>query len=233
MQGGGARRGVPGKVVDTAARRGYTASVARHLASALTPPASDTSTSRPARRFTYAEGATMRIPLRKVSLASLLLLSLLAVAGAAALTAARRRQPPQEPPQVHVPKKFRSEVKRLKVESHWIEKEGTPGASLHVVIRNKSALAVTRVSVTISDLTVSRSSGVFYDVEAEPVIEPYGTEEFEIGLTNFIDDAPFVISAAFYADGTEEGREELLKEAHQSREEEKAKRAEKKGGPER
>ena len=174
----------------------------------------------------------MRIPLRKVSLASLLLLLLLAAAGTAALTAARR-QPPQEPPKVHVPKKFLSEVKRLKVESHWIEKEGTPEASLHVVVRNKSALAVTRVSVTISDLTIGR--GRLRDPDepvSEPVIEPYGTTEFNIGLTNFIDDAPFVITAAFYADGTEEGREQILKWAHEDDKEEKAKRAAKKGGPE-
>jgi len=174
----------------------------------------------------------MRITHRKVGYASVLLLSLLAAAGTLAFTPARRQQP-QEPRKVYVPKKFLSEVKHLKVESHWIEKEGTPEASLHVVIRNKSALAVTRVSVTISDLTISRSSGVFYDAESEPVIEPYGMEEFSISLTNFIDGAPFVISAAFYADSTEEGREELLREAHEDREKEKAKRAEKKGGPER
>ena len=172
----------------------------------------------------------MRITLRKVSYASVLLLLLLAAAGATAFTAARRQQQ-QEPRKVYVPKKFLSEVKHLKVESHWIEKEGTPEASLHVVIRNKSALAVTRVSVTISDLTISHNGG-FYDEEAEPVIEPYGMEEFSIGLTNFIDDSPFVISAAIYADGTEEGREELLREAHEEREKEKAKRAAKKGGPE-
>jgi hypothetical protein len=173
----------------------------------------------------------MRITLRKISYASVLLLSLLAAAGTMAFTAARRQ--PQEPRKVYVPKKFLSEVKRLKVESHWVEKEGTPEAHLHVVIRNKSALAVARVSVTISDLTIGRGRLLDPDEpESEPVIEPYGTTEFEIGLTNFIDDAPFVISAAFYADGTEEGREQILKWAHEDHEERRAKRAAKKGGPE-
>jgi hypothetical protein len=172
----------------------------------------------------------MRIPFKKISYASVVVCLLVAAAGVTALTAARRR--PQEPPKAFVPKRFVSEVKKLKVESHWVEKEGTPQAALRVVIRNKSDLAVTRVSVTVADLTVSRDGG--YDVD-EPltIIGPYVTEEFRIPLTNFIDDSPFVISAAIYADGTEEGRRELLKEANETREERRAQRAAKKGGPER
>ena len=170
----------------------------------------------------------MRIPVKKVSYASILLCLLAATAGVTAFTAAGRRQ---EPPKVFVPKRFISEVKKLKVESHWVENEGTPQARLVVVVRNKSDLAVTRVSVTIADLTVSREGGADVD-EPLTVIEPYGTAEFSIPLTNFIDDSPFVISSAIYGDGTEEGREVLLKEAHETREERRAKRAAKKGGPE-
>jgi hypothetical protein len=171
----------------------------------------------------------MRIPFKKVSYASLLLCLLVAAAGVTALTAARRRQ---EPPKVFVPKRFISEVKKLKVESHWVENEGTPEAHLVVVIRNKSDLAVTKVSVTVADLTVSRDGGYEHD-EPAAIIEPHGTEEFSIPVINFIDDSPLVVSAAIYADGTEEGREELLKEAHKTRRERKAERAAKKGGPER
>lgn len=170
----------------------------------------------------------MKISLGKVIYASTLL-SLVAAAGTLALTAARR---PQEPRKVYVPKRFLSEVKKLQVESHWIENEGTPRACLVVVIRNKSELSVTRVGVSIADLTVSRDGGLERD-EPVAIIEPYGTEEFSIPITNFIDDSPFVISAAIYADGTEEGREVLLKEARAEREERRAKRAAKKGGPER
>ena len=39
-------------------------------------------------------------------------------------------------------------------------------------------------------------------------------------------------SRKIYADGTEEGREQVLRWAHQDREERRAKRAAKKGGPE-
>ena len=170
----------------------------------------------------------MRIPCKKVSYASVLLCLLAAAAGVTALTAARRRQ---EPPKVFVPKRFVSEVKKLKVESHWVEDEGTPRAGLRVVIRNKSELAVKMVSVTIADLTVSRDGGLGLD-EPRTVIEPYATAEFMIPLTNFIDDSPFVISAAIYADGTEEGRGQVLKWAREDREERKARRAAKKGGPE-
>lgn len=170
----------------------------------------------------------MRITLKKVIYASILL-CLLAAAGVMAFTAARRQQEPQK---VFVPKRFISEVKNLKVESHRIENEGTPRAALRVVLRNKSDLAVTMVSVTIADLTISRDGGVEVD-EPLAVIEPYGTKEFMIPLTNFIDDSPFVISSAIYADASEEGRKELLREAHEDREEGRTKRAAKKGGPER
>jgi hypothetical protein len=182
----------------------------------------------PRQALTYAEGATMRNPVKKLTYASVLLCLLAAAAGVTAYTAARRRQ---EPPKVFVPKRFISEVKKLKVESHWVENEGTPRASLHVVIRNKSDLAVTKVSVTIADLTVSSDGGYNHD-EPVAVVEPYGTEEFSIPLTNFIDDSPLVISAAIYADGTEEGRKVLLKEARKTWKERRAERAAKKGGPE-
>ena len=170
----------------------------------------------------------MKIPFKKVSYALALLCLLAAVAGVTASTAARR---PQEPRKVFVPKRFLSEVKNLKVERHWIEMAGTPEASLYVLVRNKSDLAVTKVSVTVADLTVGHDGGLNSD-EPTVVIEPHGTEEFSIPLSNFIDDSPLVISAAIYADGTEEGREVLLKEAHAAREERRAKRAAKKGGPE-
>jgi hypothetical protein len=170
----------------------------------------------------------MRIPFRKVRYASILLCLLAAAAGVTAFTATRRRQEPQR---VSVPKRFISEVKKLKVESHWVENEGTPRAHLVVVIRNKSALAVTHVSVSHADLTVGRDGGLDLD-EPVTVIEPYGTGEFRIPVTNFIDDSPLVITAAIYADGVEEGREQILKCAHEDREERRAKRAAKKGGPE-
>jgi hypothetical protein len=170
----------------------------------------------------------MSISFKKVGYAAILL-SLLAAAGATALTAVRR---PQGPRKVHLPKRFLSEVKNLKVESHWIENEGTPESSLVVVVRNKSALVVTRVSVTIADLTISRDGGLGLD-ETNAVIEPYATAQFSIPVTNFIDDTPFFISAAVYADGTEEGREQMLKWARKDREERRAQREAQKGGPER
>jgi hypothetical protein len=169
----------------------------------------------------------MRVPLRRVSYASILL-SLLAAAGVMAVTAARRQQGQR----AHVPKKFLSEVKHLKVESHRVENEGTPEARLVVVIRNKSDLAVTKVSVTVGDLTVGHDGGLDAD-EPVIVIEPHGTDEFSIPLTNFTDDSPLAISAAVYADGTEEGREQILRWTREDRAERKAKRAAKKGGPER
>jgi hypothetical protein len=177
----------------------------------------------------------MRVPLKKVSYASILL-SLLAAAGVTALTTPRRPQEQeprqsQEPRKVFMPKRFLSEVKNLKVERHWIEDAGTDEAHLVVVIRNKSYLAATHVSVTFGEITVSRDGGIDFE-EPRAVIEPYGTVEFSIPVTNFNNESPFVISAALYTDGTEDGREQQVRWAHKDREEGRAKHAAKKGGPE-
>lgn len=168
----------------------------------------------------------MRVSSSKVVYASALL-SLLAAAAAVALTTPPR---PQGPRRVHIPKRFLSEVKGLGVESHRVENEGTPEARLVVLIRNKSDRAVTSVSVTVADLTVSRDGGLSSD-EPAVVIEPRGTNQFSIPLTNFTDDSPLVISAAVYADGTGEGREQVLRWTHEDRQAGREKRAAEKGGP--
>lgn len=175
----------------------------------------------------------MRITPRKAIYASMLLLFLVAAGAGAYRTPGRSQEPreSQESPRIYLPKRFLSDVKKLKVESHWLENEGTSDANLVVIIRNKSHLAVTHVSVTISDLTVSRDGTAESD-EPQTVIEPYATAKFSIPINNFIDHAPFVISAAIYADGTDEGRDEQLGWARKDREVARTKRAAKKGGPE-
>lgn len=149
---------------------------------------------------------------------------LLAAACLSAFAFARRA--PQQP---KLPKKYLSEVKQLQIESATVEGEGAQ-ASLVVVVRNKSDRAVTAFTLTVGDLHVGQDGGLDAD-EPLPVIAPRGTAKLSIGVSNFVDDAPLVISEAFYDDGTEEGRKEIRRWTREDRARAKAARDAAKGGP--
>lgn len=135
------------------------------------------------------------------------------------------------PQKMHLPKEYRSEVKDLEVAGATLEGEGTDDPVLVVVLRNKSALAVTSYQVTIGDIHIGQDGGLMVD-DPLTVIEPYGTTKVYIPVGNFTDDRPLVITEAFYADGTEDGREELRRWTRQDRARGKAERAARKGEPE-
>jgi len=132
------------------------------------------------------------------------------------------------PQGMHLPKEYRSEVKHLEVKSATVERHGGAEAALVVVIRNKSDLAVTAFTVTVGDIHVGRDGGLTVD-DPLTVIEPHGTATLDIPVANFIDDQPLVITEAFYADGTEDGREEIRGWTRKDRAREKARRAARKG----
>lgn len=162
-----------------------------------------------------------RIGKRLLAAAGALLLAALCVSG----IAVARRLPQKK---MHLPKEYRSEVKDLEVESAKVEGEGTADPVLVVVLRNKSALAVTSFTVSIGDLHIGKDGGLTVD-EPLAVIAPQGTATVKIFLSNFINDEPLVISEAFYADGTEDGREEIRRWTREDRARRKAERAAKKG----
>lgn len=165
-----------------------------------------------------------RIGKRLLAAAGALLLAALCVSG----IAVARRQPQEK---MHLPKEYRSEVKDLEVESARIRGEGTDDAVLVVVLRNKSALAVTSYTVSIGNIYVGQDGGLSVD-DPLTVIEPHGTTEVYIPVGNFTSDEPLVVTAAFYADGTEDGREQVRRWTREDRASRKAERAAKKGEPE-
>ena len=109
-----------------------------------------------------------------------------------------------------------SKVKNLQVLNAFIERKGEPSASVVIEILNESDVAVTGFTVAHDDITVGKDGGIFTD-EPVTVIEPHGTTTLSIPLSNLQADESLVIAAVFWADGTEEGPEDLLKLRHENR----------------
>ena len=123
-----------------------------------------------------------------------------------------------------------SKVKDLEIINARIVRAGSDAPGVAFEIRNNSHRAVMAVSITCGGPSITKDG---LDDEEHPtvIIEPYGTLTAEMNdeLTR---DAPIVISAATFEDGTEEGAESSLKRMHAMRAHERARRkAEKEGQP--
>ena len=100
---------------------------------------------------------------------------------------------------------------KLKVVGATVRDPGTPAATAVVEIRNKSDLAVMTVQISTKstkdggDWTSFGIDGLEDPDNVGVVIPPNGTKTLEMRLSNMIPDVPLVVSAAFFADGTEAG----------------------------
>lgn len=145
---------------------------------------------------------------RRVILVCAGLLIVASVVTAGAFNA--RRQRPSQKPQKKVltlPPVI-SHVPKLRIANVNVENPGTPEARAVIEILNTSHLAV--MSVEISTKNKGDSGGVNSDGLNDPdnprvVIPPFGTTTLRMNFSEMIPDAPLVISAAEFADGTEEG----------------------------
>lgn len=102
----------------------------------------------------------------------------------------------------------KSHVPRLSVAGVSVKYPENAEPIAVVEIRNNSPLAV--MAVEISTKNGGDSGSVGTDGLTDPenlivVIEPWGTTTLEMSFSEMIPDAPLVISAAIFADGTEEG----------------------------
>lgn len=151
---------------------------------------------------------------RRVILVCAGLLIVASVVTAGAFNA--RRQRPSQKPQKKVlalPPVI-SHVPKLRIANVNVENPGTPEARAVIEILNTSHLAV--MSVEISTKNKGDSGAVGVDGLTDPndpkvVIPPFGTTTIHMNFGEMIPDAPLVISAAEFADGTEEGDEWSLK----------------------
>jgi hypothetical protein len=128
----------------------------------------------------------------------------------AGVFSARRQRPNEQKPAKHVVElpPVISHVPKLVIVSISVKNPGTPDAIAVVEIRNTSDLAV--MTVEISTKNGGDDSAVNKDGLDDPdnphvVIPPKGTTTLEMPFTNMIPDAPLVVSAALFADGTEDG----------------------------
>jgi hypothetical protein len=102
-----------------------------------------------------------------------------------------------------------SHVPKLKIANFDIKNAGTPAAIAVIEILNTSPLAV--MSVEISTRNKQGDSGAVNDDglldpdKPRVVIPPYGTTTLEMSFSEMVPDSPLVLSAAVFADSSEEG----------------------------
>jgi hypothetical protein len=102
-----------------------------------------------------------------------------------------------------------SHVPKLKIVSVVVQDAETSNQIAVVEILNTSPLAVTAVELSTKDKH-GDSGAVGEDGLYDPdnpyvVIPPYGTKKMKMGFGAMIADAPLVLSAATFEDGSEEG----------------------------
>ena len=102
-----------------------------------------------------------------------------------------------------------SHVAKLKIVNFNVKNAGTPAAIVVVEILNTSSLPVMSVEISTKnqagDSGAVGDDGLFDPDKPRVVIPPYGTTKLEMSFSEMVPDAPLVISAAVFADGTEEG----------------------------
>src|SRR6266851_612855 len=121
----------------------------------------------------------------------------------------------------------KSKVKDLEIINMRIVRAGSEARGVAFEIRNNSSRAVMAIDITSGEAGISKD-GLEDEDNPTVIIEPYGTLTAEMNdeLTR---DAPIVISAATFEDGTEEGTESSLESIHRARAHERARHRAEKG----
>jgi hypothetical protein len=101
-----------------------------------------------------------------------------------------------------------SHVPRLRVTNVSVKNPLTPDATAVVEILNTSNVAVMSVEISTNkdgDSGAVNEDGLMDTNNPRVVIPPFGTTTLEMSFSEMVADAPLVVSAAEFADGTEEG----------------------------
>lgn len=109
-----------------------------------------------------------------------------------------------------------SKVKSIEIVGTKVINEGTPAAGVSVEVRNNSDKAVMAIDLVCGDGAVTKN-GLTDEQNPIVVIPPYGSTTIEMSFTEMSVDAPLVIGAVTYADGTEEGDAKSLRAMHKLR----------------
>lgn len=153
-----------------------------------------------------------------------IILLLMAVAFVGSLIAfnavTKRREIPDQKAVTSIPPVY-SKVKTLEVVGVKVLDENTPAARVSVEIFNNSEKAVMAVDLVCGEGAITKN-GLTDEENPIVVIEPYGVTTIEMNFGAMTPNAPLVVSAVTYADGSEEGDEESLRVMHRVRERDKA-----------
>jgi hypothetical protein len=141
-------------------------------------------------------------------------LFLLTLTGAVIMTVgvfSAGRQPTNQKPQKQVltlPPVV-SHVPKLKIANLNVKNAGTLAAIAVIEILNTSHLAVMAVEISTrnkhGDSGAVNEDGLLDPDKPRVVIPPYGTTTLEMSFSEMVPDSPLVVSAAVFADNSEEG----------------------------
>jgi hypothetical protein len=120
-----------------------------------------------------------------------------------------------------------SKVADITVLSAKIENQGKEDAGVAIELRNETKKAVTAVTLTFGEVSITKDGGIYSDVPAT-MIEPQGTLTIRFAVSNLEKDVPVYVAAVIYADNSETGQDVVLELIHQRRDTERLKRDAKK-----
>ncbi|MDX6559354.1 MAG: hypothetical protein QOF72_2403 [Blastocatellia bacterium] len=146
--------------------------------------------------------------------------SLMSAAAFSAKRQQSKKQWPKEPRVTSMPAVF-STVKKMEVVRAWIEDPGTDAARVAIEIKNNSDKPVMAVDLVCGEGGITRS-GLSDEDHPVVVIQPQGTTIIRMSFGEMTFAAPLVVSAATYADGTEEGEDASLQAMRMVREHDRA-----------
>ncbi|MBV9959520.1 MAG: hypothetical protein JO360_13930 [Acidobacteria bacterium] len=175
---------------------------------------------------------------RRMLIFSSVMLVLISVAG---VTATRRDdnrlhdkvRPQESKPAIDKMPTIISQVRMLEVVSARLEKIAPGQANAVLEIRNNSDSAVIALTLESGDENDFSGIHIHGDLDAEPpstIIKPHQTATFSFGLSNMIPNTPLRVAGAFYADGTEDGKESTLRTMRSQRAHDRAERERQQGG---
>jgi hypothetical protein len=129
--------------------------------------------------------------------------------------------------------KLVSKVKKLEITNATVQREGEPNAIVTIEVTNNSDLAVTYFALTNGTVETNEygvaSNGLDDPDNPKTVIQAHGTATINMVLSNLDSRYPIILSAAVFADTSEDGDESVLKHMRAVRARDKAKRDAQKG----
>jgi hypothetical protein len=151
-----------------------------------------------------------RLPRLLIAVFAITILSILAFAGFTKTRQTQRKRVTTLPPTY-------SKVKSIQVVGAKVINEGTLAAGVAVEVKNNSDQAVMAIDLVCGEGAVTKN-GLTDEENPIVVIPAFGNTTIEMSFSEMTPEAPLVVNAVTYADGSEEGDEKSLRAMHKARE---------------